>query len=135
MLNVFSSSFRSVDTQTMVDDCVVIQFFLTMFSYLQDTALALQVRDNDSLAARLACELKSDLLLLISDVDGVYTAPPGSPGARFVAEYEVTKNPEYDTHSPLVNGEFLNFGEASSVGTGGMKSKIASAVWAVRQVR
>ncbi|VDP33052.1 unnamed protein product [Schistosoma curassoni] len=98
-----------------------------------DTALALQVRDNDSLAARLACELKSDLLLLISDVDGVYTAPPGSPGARFVAEYEVTKNPEYDTHSPLVNGEFLNFGEASSVGTGGMKSKIASAVWAVRQ--
>ncbi|RTG88431.1 delta-1-pyrroline-5-carboxylate synthetase [Schistosoma bovis] len=98
-----------------------------------DTALTLQVRDNDSLAARLACELKSDLLLLISDVDGVYTAPPGSPGARFVAEYEVTKNPEYDTHSPLVNGEFLNFGEASSVGTGGMKSKIASAVWAVRQ--
>ncbi|VDP27207.1 unnamed protein product [Schistosoma margrebowiei] len=98
-----------------------------------DTALTLQVRDNDSLAARLACELKSDLLLLISDVDGVYTAPPGSPGARFVAEYEVTKNPEYDTLSPLVNGEFLNFGEASSVGTGGMKSKIASAVWAVRQ--
>ncbi|CAH8522282.1 unnamed protein product [Schistosoma turkestanicum] len=98
-----------------------------------DTSLAPQVRDNDSLAARLACELKSDLLLLISDVDGVYTAPPGSPGARFVAEYEVAKNPEYDTLSSSVNGELVNFGEASSVGTGGMKSKITSAVWTVRQ--
>ncbi|CAH8557981.1 unnamed protein product [Schistosoma mattheei] len=82
-----------------------------------DTALTLQVRDNDSLAARLACELKSDLLLLISDVDGVYTAP------LVVLVLDLWP----------INGEFLNFGEASSVGTGGMKSKIASAVWAVRQ--
>ncbi|KAK4470791.1 hypothetical protein MN116_006312 [Schistosoma mekongi] len=98
-----------------------------------DTVMALPVRDNDSLAARLACELKSDLLLLISDVDGLYTAPPGSPGARFIAEYEVTKKPEYDILSPSVNGELVSFGEASSVGTGGMQSKIASAIWTVRQ--
>ncbi|CAH8549450.1 unnamed protein product [Heterobilharzia americana] len=99
----------------------------------KSSTLAPQVRDNDSLAARLACELKSDLLLLISDVDGVYTAPPGSPGARFVAEYEVMENPEYDTLTPSIHGELVNFGNPSAVGTGGMQSKIASAIWTVRQ--
>ncbi|VDP70828.1 unnamed protein product [Echinostoma caproni] len=90
------------------------------------------VRDNDSLAARLACELSSDLLLLVSDVDGVYTAPPGSPGARFLSEYEVE-----DHEDPSLNGhsEDVSFGSASSVGTGGMESKVASAEWTVRQYR
>ncbi|VDQ17654.1 unnamed protein product, partial [Trichobilharzia regenti] len=85
------------------------------------------------MAARLACELKSDLLLLISDVDGVYTAPPGSPGARFIAEYEVRESSEYDTLTPTLHGELVNFGTPSSVGTGGMQSKIASAIWTTRQ--
>nr|CAH8852856.1 unnamed protein product [Trichobilharzia regenti]CAH8852858.1 unnamed protein product [Trichobilharzia regenti] len=99
----------------------------------EGSTLAPQVRDNDSLAARLACELKSDLLLLISDVDGVYTAPPGSPGARFIAEYEVRESSEYDTLTPTLHGELVNFGTPSSVGTGGMQSKIASAIWTTRQ--
>ncbi|TPP66620.1 Delta-1-pyrroline-5-carboxylate synthase [Fasciola gigantica] len=88
------------------------------------------VRDNDSLAARLACELSSDLLLLVSDVDGVYTAPPGSPGARFITQYEV------EDHGDLISnglGAEVSFGSVSSVGTGGMQSKVESAAWTVRQ--
>lgn len=89
------------------------------------------VRDNDSLAARLACELSSDLLLMVSDVDGVYTEPPGSPGARLITHYEV------EDHIDLTSnrlGEPVSFGSASKVGTGGMQNKVASALWAVRQV-
>lgn len=34
-------------------------------------------RDNDGLAALLAVELRADLLVLLTDVDGLYTGPPG----------------------------------------------------------
>lgn len=33
-------------------------------------------RDNDGLAALLAVELQADLLVLLTDVDGLYTGPP-----------------------------------------------------------
>ena len=35
-------------------------------------------RDNDGLAALLAVELHADLLCLLTDVDGLYTGPPGA---------------------------------------------------------
>src|SRR5262249_10107599 len=37
--------------------------------------------DNDRLAARVASMMSADCLVLLSDVDGLYTAPPGSAGA------------------------------------------------------
>jgi len=38
--------------------------------------------DNDRLAARVATMASADLLVLLSDVDGLYTAPPGENPTR-----------------------------------------------------
>eukprot|EP01063_Lacrimia_lanifica_P010137 TRINITY_DN16894_c0_g1_i1.p1 TRINITY_DN16894_c0_g1~~TRINITY_DN16894_c0_g1_i1.p1 ORF type:complete len:716 (+),score=313.64 TRINITY_DN16894_c0_g1_i1:109-2256(+) len=70
--------------------------------------------DNDSLSAKLATDLNADLLLLLTDVDGVYTGPPGEKGA-FLLDY----------HSPAIDQ--IKFGEKSSRGRGGMESKINAA--------
>ncbi len=42
--------------------------------------------DNDRLAARVASMVSADCLVLLSDVDGLYTAPPHLPGAKHLAE-------------------------------------------------
>ena len=43
--------------------------------------------DNDRLSARVATMMSADCLVLLSDVDGLYTAPPGSaPDAQLLAE-------------------------------------------------
>ena len=54
-----------------------------------DTVATAEIRygDNDRLSARVASMVSADLLVLLSDIDGLYTAPPGSraahgPGAR-----------------------------------------------------
>nr|NVI72199.1 putative delta-1-pyrroline-5-carboxylate synthase [Cucujiformia] len=44
----------------------------------------ISINDNDSLAAMLAAEIQSDLLILMSDVDGIYNKPPWEQGARFL---------------------------------------------------
>ncbi|KAL0321912.1 UNVERIFIED_CONTAM: Delta-1-pyrroline-5-carboxylate synthase [Sesamum calycinum] len=43
--------------------------------------------DNDSLAALLALELKADLLVLLSDVDGLYSGPPSDPHSELIHTY------------------------------------------------
>nr|MBE5725177.1 putative delta-1-pyrroline-5-carboxylate synthase [Cucujiformia] len=67
--------------------------------------------DNDSLAAMLASEIQSDLLILMSDVDGIYNKPPWEEGARFLHTF----------YSDLRNK--IEYGKKSKVGTGGMDSK------------
>ena len=49
-----------------------------------DTVATTEIRygDNDRLAARVATMASADLLVLLSDVDGLYTAPPGSSTRR-----------------------------------------------------
>lgn len=55
-----------------------------MFScYLQ----AIAIKDNDSLAAMLAANIQADLLILMSDVDGIYNKPPWEDGARLMSTY------------------------------------------------
>ena len=52
-----------------------------------DTVATTEIRygDNDRLAARMATMMGSDLLVLLSDIDGLYTAPPAvDPQARFI---------------------------------------------------
>ena len=52
-----------------------------------DTVATSEIRygDNDRLAARVATMMNSDLLILLSDVDGLYDRPPGEdPQARFL---------------------------------------------------
>ena len=48
-----------------------------------DTVATTEIRygDNDRLAARVAAMMSADLLVLLSDVDGLYDKPPGSGGA------------------------------------------------------
>lgn len=79
------------------------------------------IHDNDSLAAHLAVEVGADLLILMSDVDGVFNLPPGVEGSRLL-----------HTYSPKDNG-LIQFGKLSKVGTGGMESKVFSAAWALER--
>ncbi|KAK3925381.1 putative delta-1-pyrroline-5-carboxylate synthase [Frankliniella fusca] len=80
---------------------------------------AINLKDNDSLAAMLAAEVQADLLILMSDVDGIYTKPPDQEGARFLSTF---------TAEML---ESVRFGQKSRVGTGGMDSKVQAATWAL----
>ncbi|KAG9453091.1 hypothetical protein H6P81_005995 [Aristolochia fimbriata] len=75
--------------------------------------------DNDSLAALLALELKADLLVLMSDVEGLYSGPPGEPHSRLINTYIKEKH----------QGE-ITFGDKSRVGRGGMTAKVKAAVYA-----
>lgn len=45
------------------------------------------MRDNDSLSALLAANVQADLLILMSDVDGIYNKPPWEDGARLMHTY------------------------------------------------
>eukprot|EP00271_Cylindrocystis_brebissonii_P006035 TRINITY_DN18578_c0_g1_i2.p1 TRINITY_DN18578_c0_g1~~TRINITY_DN18578_c0_g1_i2.p1 ORF type:complete len:666 (+),score=117.93 TRINITY_DN18578_c0_g1_i2:9-2006(+) len=72
--------------------------------------------DNDSLAALLSLELGADALVLLSDVDGLYTGPPSDPSSQIIHTYLK------DKHSPMVT-----FGEKSRVGRGGMVAKVDAA--------
>lgn len=82
-----------------------------------DTVATTEIRygDNDRLAARVATMAGADLLILLSDIDGLYTAPPHlDPGAKFLDNIaEIT--PEI---------EAMAGGAASELSRGGMRTKI-----------
>lgn len=73
----------------------------------------ISIKDNDSLAAMLAAEVKADLLILMSDVNGIYTLPPKDEGAKMIWTY----------NSDMA--DIIQFGKKSTVGTGGMDSKVS----------
>jgi glutamate 5-kinase len=82
-----------------------------------DTVATSEIRygDNDRLAARVATMIGADLLVLFSDIDGLYTAPPASDPAA--------------THIPVVERitaaiEAMAGGAASELSRGGMRTKI-----------
>lgn len=79
------------------------------------------VEDNDSLAAILAVEIESDLMIMLSNVDGVYTGPPGERESRFAS-----------TFTPHMFNA-IEFGSKSNVGLGGMQAKVRSALWALKR--
>ena len=73
--------------------------------------------DNDKLSALVASELDADLLIILSDINGLYDDnPKTNPNAKFIHEvFEVTK-------------EIENLGlDASKGGRGGMKTKLQAA--------
>lgn len=73
--------------------------------------------DNDALAAQVAVSLDADLLLLLTDTDGLYTEHPDTPGARLIECV--------DDHSLLYRIDTARSG--SHWGSGGMRSKVVAA--------
>lgn len=75
--------------------------------------------DNDTLSAIVAALINADLLILLSDIDGLFTDDPNqNPDAEFVDFVET------------LNHEFINMGKATSssdIGTGGMATKLRAA--------
>ncbi len=82
----------------------------------------LKYGDNDRLAARVAQMASADCLVLLSDVDGLYTADPNlDPAAEFI--------PHVQAITPEI--EAMGGQSASDVGSGGMATKIIAARIAV----
>jgi glutamate 5-kinase len=89
-----------------------------------DTVATAEIRygDNDRLAARVAQMVSADALVLLSDVDGLYTADPRrDPHASLV--------PLVEAITPEI--EAMAGGSASDVGSGGMVTKLLAAKIAV----
>ena len=78
----------------------------------------LQVGDNDNLAAYVAVLAEADLLVICSDVDGLYTADPHEdPDAEHLAEVDAITDEVYDMVGP----------SHRAVATGGMQTKVEAA--------
>ena len=102
--------------------------FTELFSYgaipvvnENDTVSTYEIEfgDNDRLSAIVAAVIKADLLILLSDIDGLYTDDPNS-----------NESAEFIEFVPKITEELFDMGKStskSSVGTGGMSSKIAAA--------
>ena len=74
--------------------------------------------DNDNLSAMVANLVDADLLLILTDIAGLYTADPhGNPNARLI--------PQVDRITPEI--ERLATDTAGNLGTGGMATKIEAA--------
>jgi glutamate 5-kinase len=76
----------------------------------------LRFGDNDRLAALVAHLVRADALVLLSDVDALYTGDPRQPGARRIA---TVRRPE--------DLEGVKLGRSGRVGTGGMVTKVEAA--------
>jgi glutamate 5-kinase len=85
-----------------------------------DTVATSEIRfgDNDRLAALVAHLVHADLLLLLSDVDGLYDGHPSEPGTTLLAE--VSSEDDLD-------GVSIGKAGAAGVGTGGMQTKVEAA--------
>jgi glutamate 5-kinase len=84
-----------------------------------DTVATTEIRfgDNDRLAALVAHLVHADLLVLLSDVEGLYDGPPHRPGTRLLTDVRA------DTDLAAVR-----LGSSGSgVGTGGMRTKLEAA--------
>ncbi|MBP3319626.1 MAG: glutamate 5-kinase [Ruminiclostridium sp.] len=78
----------------------------------------LGIGDNDTLGAIVAVSMEADLLILLSDIDGLYTADPHThPEATLIAEIPEITREIWD----------LAGGAGSSLGTGGMTTKLQAA--------
>ena len=82
------------------------------------------IGDNDTLAAIVAVAVRAELLILLSDIDGLYTGDPRrDPEARLIREV------------PALTPEILALagGSGSQLGTGGMATKLRAAQLATAQ--
>ncbi len=79
----------------------------------------IEIGDNDTLSAIVAAMIDADLLILLSDIDGLYTDDPHkNPNATFIEQVDE------------LTDELFHMGKASTgsnVGTGGMNTKLVAA--------
>lgn len=79
----------------------------------------IEIGDNDTLSAIVAALIDADLLILLSDIDGLYTDDPRkNPDAKFIEQVDE------------LTDELMGMGKASTgsnVGTGGMNTKLVAA--------
>ena len=81
----------------------------------------LRFGDNDTLSAQVAAMIHADMLLLVTDIEGLYTADPRKdPSAEHI--------PYVEAVTPRI--EALGGGAASELSSGGMRSKITAAALA-----
>ena len=86
-----------------------------------DTVATYEIKfgDNDTLSAIVAALVDADLLILLSDIDGLYTDDPHrNPNAKFISEVDE------------LTAELMGMGKGttgSKVGTGGMNTKLQAA--------
>jgi len=87
-----------------------------------DTVATEEIRygDNDRLAARVAQMMGADMLVLLSDIDGLYTADPRSNPAATHIDVLDALTPEHDAMATGANA-------SAGVGSGGMVTKLAAA--------
>jgi glutamate 5-kinase len=85
-----------------------------------DTVATTEIRfgDNDRLAALVAHLVHADLLVLLSDVDGLYDADPRTPGASRITDVVSEAD---------LAGVRIGKAGAAGVGTGGMETKVEAA--------
>jgi glutamate 5-kinase len=85
-----------------------------------DTVATHEIRfgDNDRLAALVALLVEADLLVLLSDVDALYTKPPQEPGAERI---------EMVAYDDALDGVEIGSTSISGVGTGGALTKVSAA--------
>ena len=72
----------------------------------------LSIPDNDNISAQIATAMGADLLILMSDVDGIYSGHPSEPGSRLLRTYHPNSSTD------------VKFWGKSRVGRGGMESKV-----------
>jgi glutamate 5-kinase len=85
-----------------------------------DTVATSEIRfgDNDRLASLVAHLVHADLLVLLSDVDGLYDAKPSDPGATLLSEVVSVDD---------LDGVRIGKAGAAGLGTGGMQTKVDAA--------
>ena len=76
----------------------------------------LMFTDNDELSGLIAMMMDAQTLVLLSNIDGIFTGPPANPGSRLISRVE----PGTDL------SQYIQ-AEKSSAGRGGMQSKYATA--------
>ena len=89
-----------------------------------DTIATSEIRygDNDRLAARVASMVSADCLVLLSDIDGLYSAPPGEANAKHIPEVAIITD----------EIEAMAGDAGSELSRGGMKTKITAARFATQ---
>lgn len=116
--NVMNDPVGKVNTENTFETLIDMKIIPIVNENDTISTFEMQFGDNDTLSAIVATLIKADLLILLSDIDGLYTADP-----RKDKDAEIIHEVEEVTRSI----EQLASGSGSKFGTGGMVTKLSAA--------